>query len=61
MEDRKMKFPRIAPLCLALAGVAVLAGCASDPRSAQGRNWVVEQQAERTRLEAQGFPQYAHD
>lgn len=56
-----MKFPRIAPLCLALVGVAVLAGCATDPRSAQGRNWVVEQQAERTRLEAQGFPQYAHD
>jgi hypothetical protein len=46
---------------LALAGAALLAGCATDSRQSQGLNWVVEQQAERTRLEAQGFPQYAHD
>jgi hypothetical protein len=61
MEDHVMKISRFARVCLALAGAGVLAGCATDPRSAQGRNWVVEQQAERTRLEAQGFPQYAHD
>ncbi len=46
---------------LAAVAPAILAGCASDPRRSQGLQWVVEQQAERTRLEAQGFPQYAHD
>lgn len=51
----------LARLWLALAGAALLGGCATDPRYAQGRAWVVEQQTERARLEAQGFPQYALD
>lgn len=46
-------------VALALAAiVGVLAGCASDPRYSQGLQWVVEQEAERQRLQAQGFPQY---
>jgi hypothetical protein len=45
-----------------LAVVVVnLAACASGPRQSQGVTWVVEQQAERARLQAQGFPQYALD
>jgi hypothetical protein len=35
-----------------------LAGCASDPRYKQGLGWVVSQEEERQRLQAQGFPQY---
>ncbi len=46
---------------LAIAAVvATLAGCASDPRYGQGMQWVVDQQAERTRLQSQGFPQYSN-
>jgi hypothetical protein len=56
-----MKSPSFARVWLALAGAALLAGCATDPRYAQGRTWVVEQEAERARLQAQGFPQYALD
>jgi hypothetical protein len=37
---------------------AVLAGCAGDPRYAQGLEWVTSQEQERQRLQAQGFPQY---
>jgi len=40
--------------------VATLAGCASDPRSSQGLQWVVDQQKERSRLQSQGFPQYSN-
>jgi hypothetical protein len=46
---------------LAAVALATLAGCASDPRQSKGLQWVVEQQSERDRLEAAGFPQYAHD
>ena len=49
-------FPsRIVLLVLALLA---LAGCASDPRYKEGLNWVVSQEEERQRLQAQGFPQY---
>jgi hypothetical protein len=43
-----------------LLAVLVLgsAGCASDPRYKEGLNWVVSQEQERQRLQAQGFPQY---
>ena len=51
----------IIRFALGAIAAAVLAGCASDPRQSKGLQWVVEQQAERTRLEAQGFPQYAYD
>jgi hypothetical protein len=36
-----------------------LAGCASDPRYKDGLAWVQWQEAERARLEAQGFPQFS--
>jgi hypothetical protein len=48
-------------LALGALTLATLAGCASDPRHSKGLQWVVDQQSERERLEAQGFPQYAHD
>ena len=38
--------------------LTILAGCAADPRYAQGLEWVTWQEQERQRLEAQGFPQY---
>jgi uncharacterized lipoprotein len=37
---------------------AVLAGCASDPRYKQGLEWVLWNEQEKKRLNAQGFPQY---
>jgi uncharacterized lipoprotein len=43
----------------AALAVAILAGCASDPRYAQGLEWVVWNEQEKVRLEAQGFTQYA--
>jgi hypothetical protein len=46
-----------AALAVALALIA-LAGCASDPRYAQGVDWVVSQEAEKKRLDDAGFPQY---
>jgi hypothetical protein len=50
--------------CLARAvyivvAVLTLASCASDPRYKQGLEWVVWQEQERQRLQAQGFPQYS--
>ncbi len=51
-------FIRIA---LAAVAAAILGGCASDARNPKGLQWVVEQQQERDRLEAQGFPQYSYD
>jgi hypothetical protein len=42
-------------VCLALAA---LGGCASDPRYKDGASWVQWQEAEKRRLEQQGFPQY---
>jgi hypothetical protein len=35
-----------------------LAGCASGPQSGQALKWATENEAERARLEAEGFPQY---
>jgi outer membrane biogenesis lipoprotein LolB len=52
---------RIAKLTFAGLALAFLAGCASDPRRSQGLDWVVAQEEERRRLQAQGFPQYALD
>lgn len=46
---------RIVALLL-LAGA--LAGCASDPRYAQGLEWVTWNEREKARLQALGFPQY---
>jgi hypothetical protein len=47
---------RALPVVLALL---TLAGCASDPRYKEGLNWVLWQEQERQRLQAQGFPQYS--
>jgi hypothetical protein len=38
----------------------LLAGCASDPRFKEGVAWVEYNEAEKARLNAQGFPQYSH-
>jgi len=43
----------------AVLAVVVLAGCAGRP--SQGVEIVVWQEAERQRLQAQGFPQYNKD
>ena len=40
---------------------ATLAGCASDPRFKEGVSWVTYNEAEKARLQAQGFPQYNLD
>ena len=56
-----MKTRTPARLLLIGLALAVLAGCASDPRYKQGLNWVVENEAEKRRLNAAGFPQYNHD
>lgn len=44
-------------VCLALA-LALVAGCASDPRYEQGLGWVQWNEQEKKRLESEGFPQY---
>jgi len=49
-------FARILLIALALLAFA---GCASDPRYKEGLSWVVWQEQERQRLQAQGFPQYS--
>jgi hypothetical protein len=46
---------RLAGLALVLA---VVAGCTSDPRYQQGLEWVQWNEAQKKRLEAEGFPQY---
>jgi hypothetical protein len=47
-------------LLVLLAATLLACGCASDPRYKYGVQWVTEQQAERDRLEAAGFPQYSY-
>ena len=47
-----------AKAILAALALGVLSGCASDPRSKQGLEWVQWQESERKRLTAEGFPQY---
>lgn len=42
----------------AVLAAAALAGCAADPRYAQGLEWVQWQEAEKKRLDDAGFPQY---
>lgn len=54
-----MSLSRWAVLALMLVGGGVLAGCASDPRYAAGLEWVMSNEAEKKRLQAQGFPQYS--
>jgi hypothetical protein len=49
----------LARTLLAAIALATIAGCAADPRYKMGQQWVVEQGAERERLQAQGFPQYS--
>jgi hypothetical protein len=41
-------------LCLAVGG------CASDPRFKEGLAWIEYNEAQKARLNAQGFPQYSH-
>jgi len=43
---------------VALLLASALAGCASDPRYAQGLEWVTWNEREKARLQALGFPQY---
>jgi hypothetical protein len=46
-------------LLLLLALVGGLSACASDPRFKEGVAWVTYNEAERARLQSQGFPQYS--
>ncbi len=48
-------------LMLIVLAAAALAGCASDWRYKQGLQWSLENEAEKRRLEAQGFPQYTNE
>ena len=48
-------------LLAAAVVAATLAGCASDPRYKEGVAWVQSNEAEKKRLQAQGFPQYNLD
>lgn len=48
-------------LMAAACATLILAGCASDPRYKEGLGWIQWQEAERARLQAQGFPQFNHD
>lgn len=50
----------LAPIAIGIAA-AVLAGCATDARYKEGVNWVVYNEREKARLQAQGFPQYERD
>jgi hypothetical protein len=60
METRTLS--RTTPkVLLAILALGALAGCASDPRYSQGIAWVQWNEAEKARLQAQGFPQYNHD
>jgi hypothetical protein len=60
METRTLS--RITPkVLLAILALGALAGCTSDPRYSQGIAWVQWNEAEKARLQAQGFPQYNHD
>jgi hypothetical protein len=52
---RPLRVRALAALGLALV---VLAGCAADPRYKEGLSWVLYNEAEKARLQAQGFPQY---
>jgi uncharacterized lipoprotein len=54
-------YRRIRAALAAVLVLAALAGCASDPRYKEGVGWVVWQEQERQRLQAQGFPQYNFD
>jgi hypothetical protein len=46
---------RVACLVLTLA---LAAGCAADPRYAQGLEWIQWNEDQKKRLDAEGFPQY---
>jgi hypothetical protein len=50
---------RIRTALAAALTLIVLAGCALADRPSQGVEWVVWQEQQRQRLEAQGFPQYS--
>jgi hypothetical protein len=58
---RPHRLDRIRAALAAALAVLVLAGCASDPRYKEGVGWVVWQEQERQRLQAQGFTQYGFD
>ena len=51
--------PRIARRLMAsVLLVLALTGCAADPRYKEGLSWIVYNEAEKARLDSQGFPQY---
>ena len=53
------EFGRIRAALVAALALIALAGCALADRPSQGVEWVVWQEQQRQRLEAQGFPQYS--
>lgn len=52
---RAVPVKRLLLLILLAVG---LGACASDPRYKQGLEWVLSNEQDKKRLEAQGFPQY---
>lgn len=53
-----LELRHLSRILLVVLGVAVLAGCTSPGSSGQAVKWVVEDQEQKARLEAEGFPQY---
>jgi outer membrane biogenesis lipoprotein LolB len=49
---------RLMRILLVVLGVAVLAGCASPGSPGPATQWVIDNEQQKARLEAQGFPQY---
>ena len=52
-----MSARRLAAIALSVV-LAFAAGCAGDPRYSPGLEWVQWNEAQKKRLEAEGFPQY---
>jgi type IV pilus biogenesis protein CpaD/CtpE len=56
MMMARLELPVIAVLLA--ASFAALAGCTSGPNQSRGTQWIEEDEAQKRRLEAAGFPQY---
>lgn len=58
MKMSNFSIARLQAAFAAMLATLALTGCASDPRYAQGLEWVQWQEAEKKRLNDAGFPQY---
>ena len=53
-----MPIRRLVLMVVLVACLGQLAGCASGPQSGQAVKWVTEDEAQKKRLNDEGFPQY---